>query len=429
MTTPVTPKQEQKNMPPEQEQKNMPPAESKPDIIPAQYKGMPSEVVEELWQSKVYVDPEKNKAETERRNQALEAIKKGETDREAVKQQQLSERYSKLPPEQKTEFPVAQTDAGKILNEHIQGKREIDGLSPEEFFVLGKLKTAYEEFKKENPDKPFAFDFSKDLDRSVYNNLAQKLSFKVLEGKQRIGDQERANVIRQELGVPPQDIQTEGLLLPESEEQPETRQETPTDDFGNFNYGNDKTAEGVWWNAYDNKAVKKLKKEGKFQWAKERIYFDIPTDQMETLRTLTQKIAQEQQLPIAFKYLDTSKSEPWASKDETRFVANFASVEDAKRFYEALKQSAEYQKMKSDRNFDYHGHNIDGVAHYASGFREQREPLKRAIETAKRNPDGTYTYKSPKGEDIQIEEWQYEKWKKDLAAIPDPKETWEKTKI
>ncbi|MBU0597024.1 hypothetical protein KKA94_02575 [Patescibacteria group bacterium] len=204
---------------PQQEQKNIPPAESIPDVIPPQYKGIPSEVVEELWQSKVYVNPEKNKAEAERRQQALEAIKQGEADRETAKQHQMSERYSKLPPEQKTEFPTAQTDAGKILNEHIQGKRELDDLSPEEFFVLGKLKTVYEEFKKENPDKPFGFELSRDIDQNVYNNLVQRLAFKVLEGKQRIGDQEKANEIRQELGVPAQEIQTEGLLVPEDESQ------------------------------------------------------------------------------------------------------------------------------------------------------------------------------------------------------------------
>ena len=48
MTTPEAQKQEQKMTPP---------AENKPGVIPAQYEGMPSEVVEKLWQSKVYSDP------------------------------------------------------------------------------------------------------------------------------------------------------------------------------------------------------------------------------------------------------------------------------------------------------------------------------------------------------------------------------------
>lgn len=208
---------------PKQEIISAPPVAEKPDVIPAQYKSMPSEVVEELWQNPVYIDAEKNKSETERRQQAIEAIKTGEENREAGKEKQLTERYAGLPDSQKTEFPNAQKDAVRVLNEHIQGQRDIDNLSPEESFVLGKLKTAYEDFKKENPDKPFAFDFSKGIDRKVYNNLSQKLAFKVLEGRQNVGDQEKANAIRTELGVPPQEVKKEGLLLPEEESSSEVQ--------------------------------------------------------------------------------------------------------------------------------------------------------------------------------------------------------------
>ncbi|KKR84401.1 MAG: hypothetical protein UU31_C0006G0026 [Candidatus Uhrbacteria bacterium GW2011_GWA2_41_10] len=176
------------------------------DVIPAQYKGMPSEVIEELWQDPVYFDAKKNKLKTERRQQAIEVIKTGEEDREVGKERQLTERYAGLPDGQKTEFPNAQKDAARVLNEHIQGQRDIDNLSPEESIVLGKLKTAYEDFKKENPDKPFIFDFSKDIDRKVYNNLAQRLAFKVLEDRQNVGDQKKANAIRTELGIPPQEV-------------------------------------------------------------------------------------------------------------------------------------------------------------------------------------------------------------------------------
>ena len=187
------------------------------DVIPAQYKGMPSEVIEELWQDPVYFDAKKNKLKTERRQQAIEVIKTGEEDREVGKERQLTERYACLPDGQKTEFPNAQKDAARVLNEHIQGQRDIDNLSPEESIVLGKLKTAYEDFKKENPDKPFIFDFSKDIDRKVYNNLAQRLAFKVLEDRQNVGDQKKANAIRTELGIPPREVKKEGLLLPEEE--------------------------------------------------------------------------------------------------------------------------------------------------------------------------------------------------------------------
>ncbi|HAU66089.1 TPA: hypothetical protein DCW61_01960 [Candidatus Uhrbacteria bacterium] len=92
-------------------------------------------------------------------------------------------------------------------------------MSPEESFVLDKLKIVYRKFKKENPDKPFAFDFSKDIDRKVYNNLIQRLAFKILEGRQNVGDQKKANVIRRELGIPSQEIKKDGLLLPEKEDE------------------------------------------------------------------------------------------------------------------------------------------------------------------------------------------------------------------
>lgn len=197
---------------PKQETKTTLPTEEKPDIIPPQYKDMPSEVVEELWQNTVYADAAKNKTETARRQAAIEAIKRDELAREAGKEKQINERFSKLPDDQKNEFSNAQKDAVKVLTEHIQGQRDIDGLSPEEFFVLGKLKTAYEEFKKENPDKPFNSDFLQGIDNKIYENLAQRLTFKVLEGKQNIIDQEKANALRQGLGIPTQEIKNPDIL-------------------------------------------------------------------------------------------------------------------------------------------------------------------------------------------------------------------------
>lgn len=197
---------------PKQEIKPTLPVEEKPDVIPAQYKGMPSEVVEELWQNPVYIDAKKNKAETERRQAAMEAIKRDEVNRETGKEKQINEKFTKLPDNQKVEFPNAQRDAVQVLTEHVQGQRDIDGLSPEESFVLGKLKTAYEEFKRENPDRPFDSNFLQGIDRKVYDNLAQRLTFKVLEGKQNITDQEKVNKLRQDLGIPTQEVKTPDIL-------------------------------------------------------------------------------------------------------------------------------------------------------------------------------------------------------------------------
>lgn len=181
-------------------------AKEEPNIIPPQYKGMPSEVVEELWQSPVFVDEEKNISEVERKQTALEAIKKKENDRETAKQKYLTEKYKDLNDKQKDNFPSAQSAAIEIAHEYIQGKKEANLLSDEESFVIGKLNISYEDFKKENPDKPFSFDFSREIDRSVYNNLVQKLAFQILEQRQHIKNQEEANITRKEIGIPPQEI-------------------------------------------------------------------------------------------------------------------------------------------------------------------------------------------------------------------------------
>ena len=78
-----------------------------------------------------------------------------------MKEKQLTERYAGLSGDQKAEFPNAQQDSARVLNEHIQGQREIDNLSPEESFVLGKLKTAYEDFKRKIPTSLLLLIFQK----------------------------------------------------------------------------------------------------------------------------------------------------------------------------------------------------------------------------------------------------------------------------
>lgn len=406
--------------------------EEKQSAIPPQYKGMLSEIVEDLWQNPIYIDEAKNKSETERRQNALEEIKRAERDREAQKDEKLKQQYYGLSDEQRTKFPDAQKDAAKILTECIQGKKEIENLSPEESFVFQKLKSSYENFKKDNQDKPFSFDFAKDIDKSVYNNLAQRLSFGVLESKGKIDDQEKVNAIREKLGIPKQEIQGDSLTTHEQNSQ-QNFEELEDKDFEEFKVKNGETDIGVFWYEYGNAAAKKLKESGKLEWGKERIYFDISLDNMEELRDLAFELAKREKIPIAFKHLDIQKTHQVDLKPDsktTRFVANFASVEDAKRFYQALQHRDEYKKMKSDRNLDYHGYNIDGVANYASGYREKREPLKRIIETAQQNPDNTYSYYSADGsKQITITEEQYNNFVDQFNAMPDPEETWKKTNI
>lgn len=188
--------------------------DSQKNIIPTQYDGLPSKVVEELWTNPIYSDEEKNQAETERRQNAIDQIKANENLREETKRNQLTAQYSQLPDDDKDKFPEAQNDAMKIAHEYIKGERELTGLSKEEQFVLDKLKSAYKNFKKENPDKKFPFQLASDIDKQVWDNLNYNLAFDVLNSQKQIADQEEANKIREEIGISTQDINSENLLSP-----------------------------------------------------------------------------------------------------------------------------------------------------------------------------------------------------------------------
>lgn len=55
------------------------------NIIPPQYKDLPSDVVEELWQNPIFMDSEKNKKEAEKRKNAIERLKAEENKKEELK--------------------------------------------------------------------------------------------------------------------------------------------------------------------------------------------------------------------------------------------------------------------------------------------------------------------------------------------------------
>jgi hypothetical protein len=183
------------------------------------------------------------------------------------------------------------------------------------------------------------------------------------------------------------------------------------DVFSEFRVKNGETDEGFFWNEYRNQKAKELKNEGTFEWGKERIYFDVSIVDCEKLRDLSMKIASEYKIPIAFKYIDNEKTFP-VHKDgtETRFVANFATSEDARKFYQALSKSEEYTKLVGDRRVDYKGIRIDDLAEYASGFREKRGALERVL-SATQNENGKYEYLGESGKKMTISADQYENFK------------------
>jgi hypothetical protein len=223
----------------------------------------------------------------------------------------------------------------------------------------------------------------------------------------------------------PSKVDAEQIAAPESSEATEqTSNPSEPDRFNTFRVKVGETAPGLMWNEYRNTAAKELKEAGQFKWGQERIYFELPTGSLAQMRDLVLKVAGEAKIPIAFKHMDVEKTSP-INYDETRFATNFVSVEDAKRFYQALSQDPAYARFAPDRERDYHGYQLDPVATYANGFREQRSSLEAIVNTAEQNQDGTYTYTGTNGKKYTIPETSFQLFNQQLSEMPDPKQVWD----
>jgi len=233
------------------------------DPIPAQYKGLPSEVVEELWQNPVHIDAEKNTTETDRRTKTIEAIRTQEDTREQQKEQSIGEQYQKLSDTQKAEFATAQQDATVIVLEHLKGVQNIgDKLTVEEQHVIQKIAITWKEAQLKNPEQALTIQLSKPLDQRIYNNMINRLSFDVLAAKGNIQDQKEANTIRTTIDIPQQPVTAEGLLLPKQEvvqQQGVSTQEQKTQSESKETRGENDNALELLKNLYE-KAAKKSRK-------------------------------------------------------------------------------------------------------------------------------------------------------------------------
>ncbi len=202
------------------------------------------------------------------------------------------------------------------------------------------------------------------------------------------------------------------------------------DEFSEFRVKNGETDEGFFWYEYRNRIAKELKNSEQFEWGKERIYFDVSIKDCEKLRDIAFKIASDNKIPIAFKYIDDVKTFP-VHKDgtETRFVMNFASSDDVRKFYSFLSNNFDYKNLRPDRHLDYKGIRIDDLVEYASGFREIRGALER-IMSAKFNKDGLFEYVGEGGKTIIISQDSFDLFKNQYLQLEESinkeKELWGK---
>lgn len=227
----------------------------------------------------------------------------------------------------------------------------------------------------------------------------------------RTQDLEQAEQIKQELEI-------SQAVIPEAQ----------TDNkFSEFSVKNGESDGGYYWYEYRNAAAKELKNSGQFKWGTERIYFDTKLQDSEKLRDIIFKIAAQNNIPIGFKYLDTNKTfQANIDGNETRFVTNFASLEDTQKFYALLSKSEEYKSLISDREMDYKGVRLDDAAEYASGYREQREAMERAA-NATLQPSGQYAFRSESGKLINISVEEYQNFKNTYDELSEKLQNVEKT--
>lgn len=187
--------------------------------------------------------------------------------------------------------------------------------------------------------------------------------------------------------------------------------------FGNFSeerfeIKNEDINTGIFWLQYSNLEAKRLGEKKKFKWGKERLYFNVPLDRLKQIGNLIKELAKNNKIAVSLKYLDTESSKG-IDGEATRFVANFSSIEDAKRFYDALSTNKDYKNIEPDQEADYLAYNIDGKAHYASGYREIREQQMsdhmKYLDQIIKNKNGTYTLVSLEGSQKILSKDEYEK--------------------
>lgn len=118
---------------------------------------------------------------------------------EEIRRQNLEKRFSSLTPELRAQFPLATQQATLKIHEHIQGKNNLENLSPEEAEVLEKLRALYKEAKRKDPKRPVEFQFQQAVDKMALENLTRKMAFRELDAT---NSAKNADEVRKIIGAP-----------------------------------------------------------------------------------------------------------------------------------------------------------------------------------------------------------------------------------
>lgn len=152
-------------------------ASSALDSIPPQYRDLPSDIAEELWQQKIFTDPEKTEAEHQRREQALSALRAFEEHRAVADYQRQDIVAAKLSYQEKTDFEQELNRAPFVIAAYFRGEEALPvSITSFEQHVLAKMRAQYHATKEQNPSAPVAFQFSKPADAYMYGALLKKIA-------------------------------------------------------------------------------------------------------------------------------------------------------------------------------------------------------------------------------------------------------------
>jgi hypothetical protein len=171
--------------------------------IPSQYRDLPADMVEELWAKKSFLDPEKDKEQTTKRKEGLEALRARDLQASTTESAELNQRLET--------YGKGGTDVesvkGKVLAEFIAPLLRADawpddiGLSLQEKVVLSKMAELYKKAKTEKPNEPVKFQFSQPNDQLVFNNLIARQALESLKNESVQKDDVAREKIQREIGA------------------------------------------------------------------------------------------------------------------------------------------------------------------------------------------------------------------------------------
>ncbi|MFA5080090.1 MAG: hypothetical protein WC472_00490 [Candidatus Paceibacterota bacterium] len=127
---------------------------------------------------------------------------------ERIISRHFSECYELLPQDKLDLLLRSRPEIQQMMVRYIRGEIPCDGFSEREKNLMEKIQKDYKIFLKERQDAseentlsvPFKINVD-ELNRSVYDNLYHRISFRMLEEKENIKDMEQARKIGVKLGI------------------------------------------------------------------------------------------------------------------------------------------------------------------------------------------------------------------------------------